>query len=244
MSLTDALRLPTRLKELGCEKINIAGGEPLLVPYIDQILKACKEEGLVTSMVTNGSLLNEAIMKKINPYIDWIGFSIDSLEPTTLKSLRSGSPEHIKRLINLIDKLREMNINIKINTVVTRLNYKEDLRSLIRRIDPDRWKIFQVLMLEGENDQMSRSLLITAEEFNRFKEINNMNLRNDNTPVFESNDDMKGSYCMIDPLGRLFDNSNGNIEYQRNSILSDYVQLFNYGFDQKKYLRRGAIYSW
>jgi radical S-adenosyl methionine domain-containing protein 2 len=40
---------------------------------------------------------------------------------------------------------------LKLNTVVNRLNYAEDMRENIESLDPFRWKVFQVLELEGEN---------------------------------------------------------------------------------------------
>src|SRR6266850_704142 len=38
-------------------KVNFAGGEPLLYPGLPGIMQFCRQLGLVTSLVTNGSLL-------------------------------------------------------------------------------------------------------------------------------------------------------------------------------------------
>lgn len=37
------------------------------------------------------------------------------------------------------------------NTVVTSANKSEDMTDFVRRLRPKRWKVFQMLPLEGEN---------------------------------------------------------------------------------------------
>ena len=49
-----------------------------------------------------------------------------------------------------------MKIKLKMNTVITNLNYKEDFSELIKIIQPRRWKIFQVLPIIGQNDARCR----------------------------------------------------------------------------------------
>jgi hypothetical protein len=48
---------------------------------------------------------------------------------------------------------------------VTSLNHHEDLSPLVRAMYPDRWKVFQVLPIIGQNDGIVEELLITTEQF-------------------------------------------------------------------------------
>ena len=55
-------------------------------------------------------------------------------------------------------------IEIKINTVVNKLNVSEDLSCFISQIQPNKWKIFKLLPV------YSNKLDITEQEFHQFIE--------------------------------------------------------------------------
>ena len=239
-----AIEIPYLLKTNGCKKINFVGGEPLLYPHIFDMIRESKRCGLTTSLVTNGSLLNEDKIKKLSPYLDWVGISIDSANEKTQRELGRGFGDHVEKTLELVDLLEKYDLKIKINTVVNRLNWKEEMTDFIREVDPQRWKIFQVLKIEGENDHSFDDLMITKEQFSTFKEKNEMVLTNGTSPVFENNSEMIGSYIMIDPQGRLFDNMNGNISYQSVDILNMKESLANIRFDSDLFIQRGGIYEW
>jgi hypothetical protein len=41
----------------------------------------------------------------------------------------------------------------KLNTVVTALNWQEEMSMLVRRVCSERWRVSQVLPMEGQNHQ-------------------------------------------------------------------------------------------
>src|SRR5215468_1469526 len=51
------LRRVDRLVELGTSVITISGGEPLLHPDLDQIIRRIRKNGMVAGLITNGYLL-------------------------------------------------------------------------------------------------------------------------------------------------------------------------------------------
>ncbi len=57
--------------------------------------------------------------------------------------------DHVARSLSLFDRLHQYGIRVKLNTVVTRLNYQEDMSAFVRRVRPERWKVFQVLPVDG-----------------------------------------------------------------------------------------------
>ncbi len=94
--------------------------------------------------------------------------------------------------------------------------------------------------VEGENDYEVDSLLITEEQFmsffDRHKHLN---------PIYETNDVFRGSYVMLDPLGRFFQNSKGHIEYSRSILDVDPLEaLAEVGWNREKFVKRGGIYEW
>lgn len=174
------------LAENGCTKLNIAGGEPFLCPKETiAVTSHAKTLGLFTSVITNG------LLAEPHYSIDMIGVSIDSFNKNT-NSLIGRREVSIEKLY----RLRDNSPSFKINTVVSRLNYMEDMNKEIENLNPDRWKIFQVLTVEGENDGHNTD--ITAFEFEEFARLHPRGIP-------ESNDVMANSYLILDENMRFLD---------------------------------------
>lgn len=232
----------------GIEKITFAGGEPLTYPLLDEVLNYSKSLGLVTMIVTNGYLLDEKFLRRCGESIDWIGFSIDSVKNN--ENFLSGRAHCGKRVLSEYDYLHRINlvkqngIRLKINTVVSSFNKDTDLTDFIRKAKPERWKIFQCLILTDVNGATGKSCSVTEDEFNGFLHRHKY-VSDITTIVSENNKMMKGSYLMIDPSGRLYDNIQGR--YRR----SDPIQKVGFKealnqieIDEDKYLQRKGIYNW
>jgi MoaA/NifB/PqqE/SkfB family radical SAM enzyme len=84
------------------------------------------------------------MIQKLKPFVDWIGLSIDSADEKVEVALGRGNGGHVKKILELAKVIHKAGIKLKINTTVTRLNWQEDIRPLIRLLKPDRWKVFQV----------------------------------------------------------------------------------------------------
>lgn len=115
--------LLSKLKMKG--HINLTGGEPLCNPYFFKILDLIKkDENLITfSILTNGTLINEEIAKKIksyNPY--YVQVSLEGGKYTNDYIRGKGTYESIGKGI---DNLKKQNIFTSISFTATTLNYKE-----------------------------------------------------------------------------------------------------------------------
>ena len=77
----ECLSVVDRLAEAGFEKINFAGGEPTLCPWLPNLIKRAKNHGMVTSIVTNGSRITDPGLDGLNGNLDWIALSIDTVDP-------------------------------------------------------------------------------------------------------------------------------------------------------------------
>ncbi|WOK09208.1 radical SAM protein [Imperialibacter roseus] len=62
--------------DLGYNKLSVSGGEPLLVPYLKELLVSAKTKGMSTSLVTNGSFPEEKY-QQLQGLVDTIGVSFD-----------------------------------------------------------------------------------------------------------------------------------------------------------------------
>jgi len=240
------LEIPYLLKQAGCEKITFEGGEPFLFNGLVDLVKVSKDVGLTTSIISNGSLITRERLIELALYLDWLGLSIDSQHERVEKQLGRGNGGHIEKCVRVAKWARESGIRLKINTVVTSLNYNEDLTGLLGELRPDRWKAFQVLGISNELNQNIGELSINEEQFKRFIEINKK-VRKTGIPfVPESNGDMMGSYIMLLPDGKFFSNE-GSLHRVSKSNLFD-VGVNNafaeVGWSEERFLGRGGLYDW
>ncbi|MDL2260930.1 viperin family antiviral radical SAM protein [Methanimicrococcus sp. OttesenSCG-928-J09] len=229
----------TKTDLIDIRKINFVGGEPLLHPHIMEFVKMSHDMGFVTSIVTNGSLLNEKNIGSFAPYLDWIGLSVDSASNEIESLLGRGNGNHVTHSKIVAQLVHDYDIKLKINTTVTKVNYEEKVHALISELGPHRWKIFQMLHIKGQNDLCLQNLSITDEEFAYFKnQHEDVILRNNVKPTFEFCNDMKNSYIILDPVGNVLSNRTGEyVSYTLDDLFENTEKII----DIQKYISRGAI---
>jgi radical S-adenosyl methionine domain-containing protein 2 len=121
------------------------------------------------------------------------------------------------------------------------LNWQEDFSEFIAEIQPERWKVFQVLPIAGQNDEKVDKFLISETEFQAFIQRH----QHFACLVPESNEAIKGSYLMIDPAGRFFDNSQGKHYYSEPILEIGFENaLKQIQTDHQKFVERGGKYNW
>lgn len=233
----------------GFEKINFAGGEPTLCPWLPNLIGQAKAHGLVTSIVTNGSKLTNQWLDDLNGSLDWIALSIDTVDPEKLKllgrALRGEQPITEEGYLDIIRAIKRRGIRLKINTVVTSKTWQEDFTNFIRLAKPERWKLLQVLPVKGQNDAQIANFELTDAQFNAYVQRNRIVAANGISVVPESNELMTESYVMIDPAGRFFDNVQGEYTYSR-PILDVGVEeaLKDVSVNPERFRQRGGKYEW
>jgi radical S-adenosyl methionine domain-containing protein 2 len=228
-------------------KVNFAGGEPLLYNGLPDILDFSKQLDLRTSIVTNGSLLNERNLARFSASLDICAVSMDSgLSQTNEAIGRCGKGFRPDREFyqRLTEQIRASGIRLKINTVVNRVNFDENLGELVSALLPFRWKLFQVKEVIGQNDKTYSKFAISVPEFMDFVERNRRFLPASIAAVPETSGDMTGSYAMIAPNGCFFDSALGRHQYSRPILEAGIVEAFqDVTFDDQKFLKRGGLYE-
>src|SRR5215471_12626518 len=64
--LPEMLRRIDRLADLGTTIITISGGEPLLHPDLDEIIRGIRARGAIATLITNGYLLTPDRIRRLN----------------------------------------------------------------------------------------------------------------------------------------------------------------------------------
>ncbi|PSN66451.1 radical SAM enzyme [Corynespora cassiicola Philippines] len=238
------------LKEAGMRKLNIAGGEPFLYPkLLHEMLKFCKVELGVESIsiVSNGSKIQEKWMKENCQWLDILAISCDSFNPeTNIRIGRGDDGQNVDRLFKIAGWCRDYGVKFKLNTVVNTHNWNEDMAKNIEKLDPFRWKVFQCLIVAGENDSEERKrdarhFLVTDEQWKHFCDRH----RHLKCYVPEDNSSMASSYLLLDEYMCFLDKGEGMMT-KSESILDVGVRkaMNQVVWDKKSFIDRGGIYDW
>ena len=108
------LRRVDRLGELGTSVVTISGGEPLLHPDLDDIIRQMVKRRIVSGLITNGYLLTSDRIQRLNRAgLEWLQISIDNVNPDEVskKSLKV-----LEKKLQLLAEHADFHVNI--NSVV------------------------------------------------------------------------------------------------------------------------------
>jgi MoaA/NifB/PqqE/SkfB family radical SAM enzyme len=103
-----------RLGALGTSIITISGGEPLLHPELDDVIRRIRKNGSIAGMITNGYLLVPERIQRLNDAgLDHMQISIDNVNPDEVS----------KKSLKVLDKKLQMlaehaEFHVNINSVV------------------------------------------------------------------------------------------------------------------------------
>ena len=229
-------------------KLTFAGGEPTLCPWLPELIAHAKASGLVTMVVTNGSRCDTDYLKRLSGVLDWLTLSIDSLDPDTNRAIgrrdSRGSTIPARDYSAVLHNAADCGMRTKVNTVVCRLNHREDLNEFITSSGIARWKILQIMAVAGQNDEHIDNLSVTREEFDQFVGRHHPVSLTGICMVPEPVDAIRGSYAMIDPFGRFFDSTSGGHRYSRPVLDIGVSNAFSeISFDRSLFLTRGGHYD-
>jgi len=210
-------------KKTPVSRFNLAGGEPLLYKGIDEVIEYIHTKNIEVSIITNGHLLSEEYIRRFKGKVLMIGLSIDALQPELLRKMgRCTKTNEIlshDKCIALCKSIHENGIQLKINTVVSKLNLHENFTDFIQTVCPTKWKILKMKRF-STNNYDNVELEITKNKFNQFCSV-----YSSFTPTKEVS--LKNSYIMIDVRGKLVDNSNEFYVDIADLLIEDFWSKFN-----------------
>lgn len=240
----------TRLLARTYTKVTLVGGEPTLYGQLPELLAIIKEEGALTNVVTNGSRIDATWLAKHAKKLDFLTVSVDSANPDTQRATgratRGGHTLTATEYATLANAAHELGIHLKVNTVVTTANSTESLTDLILQMNPQRWKILQAAPVAGQNDEYIGYLTPPRDEFDAYLSRHVAELAGSGIRIVaEPIELIRGSYIMVDPLGRYFDSTVGSHTYSRSILDVGLEEAFaDVNFDPVKFLTRGGDADW
>jgi MoaA/NifB/PqqE/SkfB family radical SAM enzyme len=103
-----------KLGALGTSVVTISGGEPLMHPELDDVIRRIRANGMVAGLITNGYLLVAERIQRLNRAgLEWLQISIDNVNPDEVskKSLKV-----LDKKLQLLAEYADFHVNI--NSVV------------------------------------------------------------------------------------------------------------------------------
>jgi MoaA/NifB/PqqE/SkfB family radical SAM enzyme len=91
VSVPEMRRRIDHLKRLGTNVVTISGGEPLMHPELDDVIRYIRSRGIIAGLITNGYLLTQKRIEQLNEAgLDHLQISIDNVQPDEVskKSLK------------------------------------------------------------------------------------------------------------------------------------------------------------
>src|SRR5258708_31072953 len=103
-----------KIGQRGTSASTISGGEPLLHPELDDIIRRIRKNGMVAGLITNGYLLVAERIERLNRAgLEWLQISIDNVTPDDVS----------KKSLKVLDKKLQLlaehaDFHVNINSVV------------------------------------------------------------------------------------------------------------------------------
>lgn len=123
-------RRTDRLADLGVSIVTLSGGEPMLHPQLDDLIRHIRARGMIAGLITNGYLIGPERVERLNEAgLEYLQISIDNVEPdeTSMKSLRV-----LDRKLQILAEYADFDVNI--NSVVgSGIPNPEDAYTVARR---------------------------------------------------------------------------------------------------------------
>ena len=152
----------SELALLGCRKIHLSGGEPLLRAGVPELVAHASALGIRPTMTTNGTLVDKGIAKAlVQAGLRGVNISLDSQERKVHETVRGvdGAWKKTVKAVRLFARYAHKGkLTVRINTVVSPLNFKglAGLPDFVAGLGADELNLIAVDDHCGEHLSLSR----------------------------------------------------------------------------------------
>lgn len=138
-----------RVVKDGVKRISFIGGEPFLKPYIPEVARYAKLNGVITSVVTNGTLLSKELCNVIvnDEIFSEIIFSVDGYGKNHDQIRGEGVYEKVENTIKILYEIKKIKNKKKPSVMIyftlskhNLFSFESDIKKIIK-LNPDSIRI-------------------------------------------------------------------------------------------------------
>lgn len=206
LSLDDYKFIIRSFKDLGINKIKFVGGEPLLYPYLKDLIYFAKQECKIEdiSITTNGQHFSEKALELKNSGLDRVNISIDSLKEYKYNAVTRGGS--LTEAINTLNTCIRLKLPVKINcTLIDEFN-TDEVYDFIRLTKYNSVDVrFIELKPHGNSKRLYNLSYVNAENLmSNLEDINILGYEEESNAKYYKIDNLKGRIGTISPASDCF----------------------------------------
>lgn len=187
--ITDSIHI---LSRMGVFEIGINGGEPLMHPEFNDIIRLIKSRNLSTFLNTNGVLSSRQLSELIHLGIDTVKVSVDGLESTHDRNRGAGT---FQKAIQTVRALKSADSNVHLNLTLSTHNVV-DVFGLIELAESLQCKL-KIASIVNVGRAKSENLRVQLEVGQRLSEKINKFLQDRHISIsVEMTEDLVESDCL------------------------------------------------
>ena len=210
----------------GVNNITWTGGEALLYPNLKELLKISQENGIKNKLITNGMVLAQNDnMREVLDYLDSLTLSLDTINDDTNEELGRGR-NHFEEVKTILDYVKNKNLKININTVVSKknINEMEQLGEFLNNYNISKWKFFKFMPLRETAEKNKNEFEITDAEFEQTKNVFK-HFGNIGETDFRQEKDMEDKYTLLIANGDIIKTEHGVDVKKGNALYQNPVEF-------------------